>query len=82
MENLDMWHTFHTFAKKITTMEKMRLVFATNNAHKLEEIREMAGGQYEIVSLKEIGCQEEIPEEQDRRRLRAVQLLRSLCLLR
>lgn len=25
----------------------------------------MAGGQYEIVSLKEIGCQEEIPEEQD-----------------
>lgn len=44
---------------------KMKLVFATNNAHKLEEIREMAGGQYEIVSLKEIGCQEEIPEEQD-----------------
>ena len=43
----------------------MKLVFATNNAHKLEEIREMAGGQYEIVSLKEIGCQEEIPEEQD-----------------
>ena len=42
---------------------KMKLVFATNNAHKLEEIREMAGGQYEIVSLKEIGCQEEIPEE-------------------
>ena len=44
---------------------KMKLVFATNNAHKLEEIREMAGGQYEIVSLKEIGCQEEIPEDQD-----------------
>ena len=44
---------------------KMKLVFATNNAHKLEEIREMAGGQYEIVSLKEIGCHEEIPEEQD-----------------
>ena len=44
---------------------KMKLVFATNNAHKKEEIREMAGGQYEIVSLKEIGCQEEIPEEQD-----------------
>ena len=43
----------------------MKLVFATNNAHKLEEIREMAGGQYGIVSLKEIGCQEEIPEEQD-----------------
>ena len=65
MENLDMWHTFHTFAKKIKTMEKMRLVFATNNAHKLEEVREMLGGRYEIVSLKELGCEEEIPEEQE-----------------
>lgn len=46
-------------------MEKTRLVFATNNAHKLEEIRKMVDGRYEIVSLKEIGCQEEIPEEQE-----------------
>lgn len=43
----------------------MKLVFATNNAHKLEEIREMLGGRYDIVSLKEIGCQDEIPEEQE-----------------
>lgn len=41
------------------------LVFATNNAHKLEEIREILGGKFHIVSLKELGCQEDIPEEQD-----------------
>ena len=43
----------------------MKLVFATNNAHKLEEIKEMLGSQHEIVSLKEIQCHEDIPEEQD-----------------
>lgn len=41
------------------------LVFATNNAHKLEEIREILGEKFHIVSLKELGCQEDIPEEQD-----------------
>ena len=41
------------------------LVFATNNAHKLEEIREILGGKFHIVSLQELGCQEDIPEEQD-----------------
>lgn len=43
----------------------MKLVFATNNAHKLEEIKEMLGAQHEIVSLKDIQCHEDIPEEQD-----------------
>lgn len=43
----------------------MKLVFATNNTHKLEEIREMLGSRHEIVSLKDIQCQEDIPEEQD-----------------
>jgi len=43
----------------------MKLVFATNNAHKLEEIQELLGSRHEIVSLKEIQCQEEIPEEQE-----------------
>lgn len=41
------------------------LVFATNNAHKLEEIREILGEKFHIVSLKELGCQKDIPEEQD-----------------
>ncbi|GHV63657.1 non-canonical purine NTP pyrophosphatase [Bacteroidia bacterium] len=43
----------------------MKIVFATNNAHKLEEIRNIMKGKYEIVSLSDIGCHEEIPEEQD-----------------
>ena len=40
----------------------MKLVFATNNVHKLEEIKEMLGSQHEIVSLKEIQYHEDIPE--------------------
>lgn len=48
-----------------TKNEQTTLVFATNNAHKLEEIREILGGKFHIVSLKELGCQEDIPEEQD-----------------
>ncbi len=38
------------------------LVFASNNAHKLEEIRAILGGKYEIKSLKDIGCDVDIPE--------------------
>lgn len=41
----------------------MRLVFATNNKHKLEEISRMLGERFEIVSLEEIGCCEDIPED-------------------
>lgn len=43
----------------------MKLVFATNNTHKLEEIQEMLDHQHEIVSLKAIQCVDDIPEEQD-----------------
>ena len=43
----------------------MKLVFATNNLHKLEEIRAILGTDFEIVSLEEIGCREDIPENQD-----------------
>ena len=39
-----------------------RIVFATNNQHKLQEIREILSPEFEIVSLKEIGCHEGIPE--------------------
>lgn len=39
-----------------------RLVFASNNAHKLSEIRRMAGHRFEILSLEEIGCHDDIPE--------------------
>ena len=41
------------------------IVFATNNSHKLEEIRRIVGGKFRILSLKEIGCEEDIPETAD-----------------
>ncbi len=39
-----------------------KLVFATNNLHKLEEISQMIGDKFTLVSLHEIGCQEDIEE--------------------
>lgn len=43
-------------------MEK--LIFATNNAHKLEEVRDILGSAFDIVTLRECGITEEIPEEE------------------
>ncbi|WP_028897177.1 non-canonical purine NTP diphosphatase [Prevotella sp. HUN102] len=43
----------------------MKIVFATNNGHKLTEIKEILGGDFEIVSLKDIGCDVDIPETAD-----------------
>lgn len=43
----------------------MKLVFATNNAHKLREIREILGDRFEVLSLADIGCHEDIPENGD-----------------
>ncbi len=43
----------------------MELVFATNNAHKLEEVRQILGDRFTVHSLKEIGCTEDIPETGD-----------------
>lgn len=43
----------------------MKLVFATNNAHKLSEIRAMLGNDIQIMSLAEIDCHDDIPETAD-----------------
>ncbi|HPS70917.1 MAG TPA: non-canonical purine NTP diphosphatase [Bacteroidales bacterium] len=43
----------------------MDLVFATNNKHKLEEISHIIGNQYKIISLKELGCFDDIPETEN-----------------
>ena len=40
----------------------MKIVFATNNPNKLQEIRDILGERFEIVSLQDIGCHEDIPE--------------------
>ena len=42
-----------------------KLVFATNNAHKLEEIRAILGDKVEILSLNDINCHAYIPETAD-----------------
>ena len=42
-----------------------KFVFATNNAHKLQEVEAIVGEKIEILSLKDIGCQADIPETAD-----------------
>ena len=44
---------------------KQKIVFATNNAHKLEEVAAILGESYEVLSLREIGCDADIPETAD-----------------
>lgn len=57
MSNIKILNTF------IINMQD--IVFATNNSHKLEEIRRISGGKFRILSLKEIGCEDDIPETAD-----------------
>ena len=40
----------------------MKIVFATNNKHKLDEVRHILGDHIEVLSLNDIGCHEDIPE--------------------
>jgi len=42
----------------------MELCFATNNQHKIEEVKHLLGSNHSLLSLKEIGCVEELPEDQ------------------
>lgn len=42
-----------------------KIVFATNNKHKLDEIRKILSDKFEIVSLHDIGCDVDIPETGD-----------------
>ncbi|MDE5821361.1 MAG: non-canonical purine NTP diphosphatase [Paramuribaculum sp.] len=44
---------------------KREIVFATNNPHKLQELRRIAGDSWNILSLEDIGCHEDIPETAD-----------------
>ena len=44
---------------------KRKLVFATNNAHKLEEVAAILGDQIELLSLNDIDCHTDISETAD-----------------
>lgn len=41
------------------------LIMATNNAHKLSEVRQILGERYDVKGLADIGCHEDIPEDAD-----------------
>ena len=43
----------------------MKLVFATNNKHKLQEVRDIVGDRVEVLSLADIGCYDDSPETAD-----------------
>jgi XTP/dITP diphosphohydrolase len=61
-EPIDIFHlNAHIF---LHLPQKMKLVFATNNKHKLAELQAILGNHFQLLSLTDIGCNEEIPEEQ------------------
>lgn len=43
----------------------MKICFATNNPNKIKEIKTAVGDRFEVLTLSDIGCNEEIPEDQD-----------------
>lgn len=43
----------------------MKLIFATNNSHKVEEVRAVIGDRFELLTLKEAGIDMDIPEPHD-----------------
>lgn len=49
----------------VTLIWMMKIVFATNNQHKLEEISEMLTDKFKVLGLRELGISEEIPEDHD-----------------
>ena len=56
---------FSVFRFQFSVFRSINMVFATNNEHKLREIRQILGNKIEIQSLGDIGCTEEIPEDSD-----------------
>ena len=60
-----MWEDMFPYFKYQLSLYVMKLCFATNNKNKLEEVQEALGDTIALVGLKEIGCEEELPETQD-----------------
>ena len=56
----------------------IHLVFATNNLHKVDEVRHKLNGLFSIRTLQEIGCHEDIPETSDTLEGNAIQKARYL----
>ena len=58
--------------------QKPIIVFATNNANKLREVREILSDRFEVRSLKEVGCMDELPETHDTLEENAMQKARHI----
>ncbi len=43
----------------------MKLCIASNNLHKIDEFKLLLSNKFDIISLKEIGCEDDIPEDRD-----------------
>jgi XTP/dITP diphosphohydrolase len=56
----------------------MKLVFATNNAHKLREVSQVVGDKFTLITPRECGIDEDIPEEQPTLEGNALQKARSI----
>ena len=54
------------------------IVFATNNRNKVKEIKEIIGDKFQVLSLKDLGYDKEIPEEQDTLAGNALQKARTI----
>ena len=57
----------------------MKLVFATNNKHKLQEVRDIVGDRVEVLSLADINCYDDIPETADTLQGNALIKARHIC---
>lgn len=54
-------------------MKDKKIIFATNNLNKLQEIQDQIGNSIQVLSLKQIGFEQEIPEDHDTLELNALQ---------
>lgn len=52
----------HTIELSNVQLSMKKLVFATNNAHKLSEVKAILEPEYQIISLAELNCSDDIPE--------------------
>lgn len=48
----------------MNNLKSKRLIFATSNPYKIKEVKAMLGDNFDIGGLKDIDCQEDIPETQ------------------
>lgn len=67
--------------KSENTLQHTRLIFATNNPHKVREIQSAIGDQLAIISMKDAGIDIEIPEPHDSLRGNALEKSRTIYLL-